>query len=161
MVSSFLSFITLIFSFFSFFSLSFSLWSIWFFFFFFVFVAFIIFISLSSFYYSYFYCHQIFLNIVLSAGLNEKGVVPTRGQQFIIGIISGSAGIPVKTFISLLFGKIPKRNYLIPYLASYAFCALCFAITLYYTIGIFSSLLSPLLLPFSLPFSSLSKKDYY
>jgi len=77
---------------------------------------------------------MIFLNILLSAGLNEKGIVPSKAQQYVIGLISGSVGLPVKTVITMLFGKVPKKQYLVPYLASYAFCILCFVITMIYTI---------------------------
>jgi hypothetical protein len=82
----------------------------------------------------------VFLNIVLSGALNHKGVVPSKAQQYVIGLISGSAGPPVKTVVTYLFGKVPKKFFYIPYGAAYSFCIICFVVTLVYTLGTFASL---------------------
>ncbi len=79
---------------------------------------------------------QVFSNIVLSTGLNQAEVkIEENGRQFLYGLISGSVILPVMSIITLLYGKMPKQYYTVPYLVSYGFCGVCFIVTMVYSIG--------------------------
>lgn len=73
-------------------------------------------------------------NVVFSAGLNHHDAVSSHAQQYFIGLISGSAAVPVMTMITMAFTRLPRKYIIIAYGFAYAFCVTCFIVALIYTI---------------------------